>query len=202
MVKISSDVKSAVSAAVTKAEKRTSAEIAVVITPASDGYQSFTLVYGFAAGGLAAALLWGTKTLTAFPLLLVIQAAVMASFALLPPLRHLCMKLMPVRVLHHAAARRAAEEFLALSHRVPPERPVVLLYVSLAERYAHIHHTRAAGAQIPRSTWDAIVRGFAGGVKKPGLAPSCEMALAKIADALEPHFPEGGEPNILSDSVK
>jgi putative membrane protein len=199
---VSSHVKSAVAAAVAKAEKRTSAEIAVVITPASDAYQSFNLLYGFAAGSVLGGLLWLTKTITAFPPLLALQVLSIAAFAFIPVLRRAGMALLPKRVLQHHAARRATEEFLNISHQVPPDRPVVLLYVSLAERYAHILHTRNAGAKVPRGSWDRIIRAFTANVKKPGLAAACETAIAKIADALEPHFPDRGEPNALSDKVR
>ena len=200
--KIAPKLTAAISQAVTQAERRTSAEIAVVLTPASDGYQAYQLLYGFAAGSVTCVLLWATKTLTAFPVLMLIQALALGCFAFIPLLRHLCMKLLPKRVLHRYAARRAAEEFQTLSRQVPPERVLVLLYVSLAERYVHILHSRAAGAKIKPSVWDGIVASFTAGARKPGLAPAFEIAIGKIADALAPHFPDKGEANILSNQAK
>jgi putative membrane protein len=135
-------------------------------------------------------------------MLMLVQVLGMGCFAFLPALRRLGMALLPRRILRHHAARRAAEEFLFLSRHVPPERPLVLMYVSLAERYAHILHSRAASAKVPGGTWDDIVDHFTAGVKKPGLGPSLESAVAKIADALESHFPDRGEPNLLRDDVR
>ena len=200
MVKrISPALKTAISSAITRAERRTSAEIAVVLAPESDGYQAYLLMYGFAAGSIACTFLWWTKTLTAFPVLMLVQALAMGSFVFIPLLRRLGMTLMPRRLLHYCAARRAAEEFQSLSQQVPPERPLVLLYVSLAERYAHILHSRMAGAKIPTATWDGIVASFAAGVEKPGLSASFDIAIAKIGEALAPHVPDKGEPNVLRD---
>ena len=190
--KISSALESAIAAAVEKAERRANAEIAVVLTPASDAYQAYMLLYGFAAGSIGAMLLWWTKTATGFPALLLVQALALGCFAFIPPLRRLCMLLLPRRLKHHYAARRAAEEFLFLSRNVSPERPVVLLYVSLAERYVHILHSRAASAKIRKAVWDDIVTSFTAGVRKPGLSPSLTQAIGKIADAMAPHFPHKG----------
>lgn len=200
--KISTHLKSAISAAVTKAEHRTSAEIAVVLVPASDPYQAYLLLYGFTAGSIAATVLWWTNTATGFPLLMLVQALAMGIFAFTPLLKTTCMKMLPQRLLHHHAARRASEEFLFLSRQVPHDRPLVLLYVSLAERYVHILHSRAASAKIPAKTWDDIVNSFTALAKKPGLPAAFESAIAKIGDALGAHFPDKGKRNALPNQVK
>lgn len=199
--KLSNEAGAAISAAVTAAERRTSAEIAVVVSPASDTYQAYLLLYGFAAGSSLAAALWWTKTLTPFPLLLAVQGVSIAAFAVTPVLKTLCLKLLPSRLLHHYAGRRAALEFQALSRHVPAERPVVLIYVSLAERYAHIIHSRAIGARIPRAAWDTVIAELTGLMKASGLQQACVAAVGRVATVLSPHFPDGGEKNALDDGV-
>ncbi len=194
VARISSDVKDAIAAAVTAAKQRTSADIAVMVAPVSDGYQAYVLLYGFAAGSLAAAGLWWSKTIHPFPLLLLVQACAMALFAFVPALRHLCLTLVPRQVLHHHAARRAREEFLFVSRHAPPERPVVLLYVSLAERYAHVLHSRALAPKIPAGTWENFIKLFTDSMKKPGLAAACRLTVDAIAQELAPHFPAAKSP--------
>lgn len=191
----------AISAAVAAAERRTSAEIAVVVAPASDTYQAYLLLYGFAAGSALAALLWCTKILTPFPMLLALQGLCMAVFAFSPFLKTLCLKLLPTPLLHHYAGRRAALEFESLSRHVPAERPIVLVYVSLAERHAHIIHSRAVSLKIPDAAWDTVVAELTGLMKTAGLQQACVEAVGRVADILSPHFPDTGETNALSDGV-
>lgn len=188
--KLPSHLTSAVSAAIEAAEKRTSAEVAVVIAKESDGYQPYLLLDGFALGCLIGTGLWWTKILTAFPLLVLLQALCMAGFALLPLFQHLGRRLIPPQVLHHHAALRAHAEFQVLSRNIAPEKPVALLYVSLAERYAHILHSRDIGAKIAPGIWQEIMSEFTAGVTKPGLRPACETAIARMADALAKPFPK------------
>ncbi|MEZ0226401.1 MAG: hypothetical protein ACAH83_17725 [Alphaproteobacteria bacterium] len=199
--KLSPEAKVAISAAVTAAERRTSAEIAVVVSPSSDAYQAYLLLYGFAAGSLIAALLWWAKVLTPFPALLAIQGIAMAVFALTPFLKAPCMKLLPTRLLHYYAGRRAVLEFQSLSRHVPAERPVVLIYVSLAERYAHIIHSRAIGLKIPGAAWETIIAELTGLIKSAGLQAACVKAVDRVASTLAPDFPDLGENNTLGDSV-
>jgi putative membrane protein len=186
---VSSEIKDSIAAAVAAAKKRTSADIAVMVAPASDGYQPYALLYGFALGSVAAVALWWTKTVTPFPLLLLVQACTMALIAFVPALRHLCLSLIPKHVLHHHAARRAREEFLFVSRHAPPERPVVLLYVSLAERYAHVLHSRALGPKVPGEAWEGFIKLFTDSAKKPGIAAACQVTVAAMAETLAPHFP-------------
>jgi putative membrane protein len=158
-------------------------------------------MYGFAFGSLLGVALWWTKAVTPFPLLLLGQTACLAGFAFVPFLKHLCIALLPARILHHHAARRAVEEFVFVSRHVPNERPVVLLYVSLAERYAHILHSRAVPQKVPASAWDAIIATFTGRMKTGGLKDACIPAIAEIGKTLSPHFPDKGEENALGDGV-
>jgi putative membrane protein len=199
--KLTGEEKNAISAAVAEAERRTSAEIAVVVSPSSDAYQAYLLLYGFASGSILAALLWWTKTLTPFPALLAIQGLSMAIFAFAPFLKEPCLKLLPAKLLHYYAARRAALEFQSLSRHVPAERPIVLIYVSLAERYAHIIHSRAIGLKIPAPAWETIISELTALMKSTGLQQACVAAVGRVASTLSPHFPDKGEPNAISDSV-
>lgn len=199
--KLTGEDKNAISAAVAEAERRTSAEIAVVVSPTSDAYQAYLLLYGFAAGSIVAALLWWTKALTPFPALLALQGLFMAAFAFAPFLKTPCLKLLPTRLLHYYASRRAALEFQSLSRHVPAGRPIVLIYVSLAERYAHIIHSRAIGQKIPGPAWDTIIAELTGLARNAGLRQACVTAVERVASVLSPHFPDEGEANVLSDSI-
>jgi putative membrane protein len=193
--------KQAIGQAIAEAERRTAAEIVTVIAPASDAYQSYILLYGLIVGSAIATGLWGTKTVTAFPLLLVIQIAAMALLSFIPWLRHACIRLVPKRILYHRAAHRAYEEYLSVSRHVSAATPIVLLYVSVAEHYAHILTSRSVREKIPDKTWNAVIQEFTVSVKKSGLRAGCIGAIQKITGLVIPHFPERGETHILGHHV-
>lgn len=190
MVKeLSPQLRETIAKAIAEAEQRTSAEIVLVVLPASDAYQSYLMSYGLALGSLIGMGLWLEKIVTGFPLLFGVQVAAIMVMLFVPLLGGLCLKLIPRRVLHHHAARRAFEEYLVVSRHVPAEKPVVLLYISLAERYVHILHSRAVLQKIPNESWEAVIQEFTTLMKKSGLREACVAAVQSITSTLEPHFP-------------
>jgi len=190
MVKsVSPELKETIAKAISEAGRRTSAEIVLVVLPASDVYQSYLMSYGLALGSLISMVLWMEKIVSGFPLLFGIQVAAIMAILFVPLLGSLCLKLIPRRVLHHHAARRAFEELLIVSRHVPAEKPVVLLYISLAERYVHILHSRVVLQKIPNESWEAVIQEFTMLMKKSGLREACIAAIQSITGILEPHFP-------------
>lgn len=202
MVKILSKAdKEAVAQAITEAERQTSAELVAVIAPASDVYQSYLLLYGMIAGSAIGIGLWAAKLVTAFPLLLAIQLVVMAMLSFTPWLRHLFVRLVPKRIRHHRAAHRAYEEYLAVSRQVSAATPIVLLYVSLAEHYAHILTSRSVREKIPDENWNAVIQEFTAAVKQANMRDGCIHAIKHMTELAAPHFPEKGEVHNLGHTV-
>lgn len=193
--------KEAVAQAIAEAERKTCAELVIVVAPASDVYQSYMMLYGLIAGSAIGLGLWTTKTITAFPFLLVIEFVPMALLTFIPWLRHLCLRLVPKRIRHHRAAHRACEEYLAVSRHIPVATPIVLLYVSVTERYAHILSSRLVREKIPDETWTAVIREFTGGIRKLGLRESCINAIKHMTKLVTPHFPEQGKAHNLGRHV-
>ena len=202
MVKILSKAdKEAVAKAIAEAERQTSAELVAVVAPASDAYQSYLLLYGLIAGSAIGVGLWATKTITGFPLLLAIQFAVMALLSFIPWLRHLLVRLVPKRIRHHRAAHRAYEEYLIVSRHVAAQTPIVLLYISLAERYAHILTSRSVREKIPDERWNEVIGELTAALPVEGLQASCIKAIRRATGLLTPHFPEKGEAHKLGHPV-
>ncbi len=188
--KLSKETEVAIAAAINDAETRTTAEIALVVSPRSDPYQSFLALHGFALGSIGAMALWLYRPALGFPVYFVVQVAVLLIVLFLPPLQQLFLALVPKKVMHHRAARRAFEEFLIASRHMPAQVPVVLLYVSLAEKYVHTVHSRAVSQKIPAAVWDKIVADFTAAMPVKGLDASCLAAVADMAGVLEANFPE------------
>ena len=190
MVKIlSTDDKKAVAEAIAKAEQITSAELVAVVAPASDAYQSHLQLYGLIIGSSIATFLWAEKIMSAFPLLFAIQLAVMALFSFVPWLRYHMLWLVPKRTRYHRAAHRAYEEYLAVSQHVSADAPIVLLYISLAEHYAHIVTSRSVREKIPTTQWNIIINNVIATIPAEGIESACSKAISHAAELLAPAFP-------------
>ncbi|MBV8939466.1 MAG: hypothetical protein JO089_06470 [Alphaproteobacteria bacterium] len=177
--------------AIAAAERRTAAELALVVTPASDAYQSGVLLYGITAGTVLSLGLWVSGALTDFPLLLLVQLGAAVIISLIPWLRHACIRLLPRRMRQHRAARRAFEEYLHASRHFPATAAVVLIYISLAERYAHVLASHAVREHIPDETWSGTIDVFTQSVRGEGLKNACVRGIQHAADILAPYFPKG-----------
>jgi putative membrane protein len=198
---LSQENKEAISAAIREAEKVTSAEIVVVVAPVSDAYQSHIVLFGLAVGSFFSSILWAEKLLTAFPYLLMVQLAVISIFSFTPALRSFCISFIPKQILHHRAAHRAFAEYLAVSQKVSYPTPIVVLYVSLAEHYAHILPSRLVREKIPDEIWDSVIREFIATMTKTELHDACISTIQHITKLLTTHFPAGKEVNYISDKV-
>jgi len=181
--------KDAIVAAIAESKQTTSAELSVVIAPASDAYQSYFLLYALMASSVIDVGLWATNTVIGFPWLLIIQLAAMALFSFIPWLRHLCLPLVPKRIRDHRAAHRAYEEYLMVSHRAAATTPIVLLYISVAERYAHILTSRSVREKIPNTRWEAIINQLTAAIPTEGLQGAFIKAIGSTTEVLAPRFP-------------
>ena len=187
--KISTELADAIAKALQQAKHRTDAEVIMVVSPVSDHYQGEVMAYGLALGSLISLGLWLGNVYTGFPELLGVQIAVIAMINLIPALRGIFVKMIPKRILHHQAARRAMAEFVFEARHVPARQPAVMLYVSLAEHYAHILHSRAVPEKVPGEAWNGVIRNFTGAVKSAGLQNACVTAIGDMAKILEESFP-------------
>jgi putative membrane protein len=202
MVKIFRDAeKTKIAEAIAEAERKTCAELVLVAAPASDAYQSYMTIYGLIAGSVAGIGLWATGTVTAFPYLLAIQLTAIALLAFVPWVRHPCLRLIPKHILHRRAAHRAYEEYLVLSRHVSAATPIVLLYISAAEHYAHVLTSRLVRERIVDESWDALIRELTAAIPREGLLNACLKAIDHMAKLLAPHFPENGGGNALDHDV-
>ncbi len=184
-----------------EAEKKTSAEIVVVVACASDGYQSYVLLTGLVFGSLLAGIFWAYGIVIAFPWLLIVQMLGILLFSVTPFLRKFCVHFVPKQILHRRAAHRAYEEYLAVSQKVSAATPLVIFYISLAERYAHILPSRMVREKIADEIWGGVVAEFTAAIPQKGLQDACVAAIGRMSGLLSPCFPHGNEQNAISDKV-
>src|SRR5690606_8717062 len=148
-----------ITAAIRAAESRTDAEIYCVVAHASDGYffpAAFTATVAMLAASVAVAFgleaLWPTVRLPYFMLVQALAAAcVYALLWLVPALR---IHLVPHRLRYAAAHAKATRQFLARNVRLTGARTGVLLFVSLAERYAEVVADSGIDDRVSQHVWD------------------------------------------------
>jgi uncharacterized membrane protein len=181
--------KDAISLAAEAAKKKTSAHIVTVVAHKSDIMLGHTQLWGLVLGIAVALGCWYYGIVASFPKLLIIELLPVVIISLIPELRHLMLRLLPRRLVHYHAARRAYEEYISLTHNMPATEPVVFFYISMAERYTHILANHIVREKIPYSAWNPVVAAFTASVKKDGLETAATAAIAKMADMLAKPFP-------------
>lgn len=194
-------------ARIREAESRTSGEIYCVIARSSDSYfypSAFAVAVAIVLIGLPLA--WwldsGWKPVDHTVFALAEMAALASALGVLwfaPGLRIL---LVPRRLRYRRAHDNALKQFLAHNIHLTDKRTGVLIFVSLAERYAEVVADAGINAHVDQHEWNGIVellvREAANGNAVDGLAGAIDSAGALLAA----HFPGGtGNPNELEDHV-
>lgn len=160
------------------AESQTSARIVTTVVPASDTYSHYLMLCGFIVGSLLDLLLWHQRILMHFPALLSIQLFFAVLFPLIPGMKRLMLLLLPKQIYHHRAAQLAAEKRLAVTRTISAATPVLLIFISYAERYIHIYPNSIIREKIGDDRWNQIVEKLVRTIPKMKLAPA-------IAEAIE-----------------
>jgi putative membrane protein len=180
--------------AIRTAEKSTAGEIYCVVAKASDGYffsASMVVAVSILAISLGVAFAmeawWLSMRLPVFvgAQLLALAAALALVYAL-PALR---IRLAPRRWQYMRAHDNALKQFLARNVHLTAERTGVLIFVSLAERYAEVIADAGIDAKVPQDMWDSIVAGLLDDARRDRLADGFVTAIAAVGALLAEHFP-------------
>nr|WIE92540.1 TPM domain-containing protein [Mesorhizobium sp. WSM4875] len=189
------------------AEARTDGEIYCVVAGSSDGYffpAAFaaalaTIVVSLAvAYGLEA--LWLTIRLPHFVLAQLLAFGCM--LALLWELPGLRIHLVPKRLRYQAAHANAMKQFLARNVHRTQARTGVLIFVSIAERYAEVVADSGIDAKVGQHVWDGVVRDLTQHAGDDRLADGFAKAIESVGAVLAEHFPvTAGDTNELDDHL-
>ena len=196
-----------IATAIRAAESRTSGEIYAVVARHSDNY---FYVAGFmvACGILLAAVLvavaahwyWFTIPLPLFGL--AILAAFLTAMLVLWLFPWLTIWLVPRRIRYRRAHLNAIQQFLARNVHLTSERTGVLLFVSLAERYAEVVADAGINAKVTQDEWNSIVAILIEHARRDELTAGFLRAIEKAGSLLEEHFPVGPDDiNELDDHL-
>lgn len=189
------------------AEAKTSGEIYCVVAHASDTYffpAALVVAVSMLVASLCVAFVleawWISIRLPFFAATLLLAFA--AALGLLYALPSLCIRLVPRSWQFSRAHDNALKQFLARNVHITAERTGVLVFVSLAERYAEIVADSGINAKVPQQEWDGIVAGLIDHARGDRLAEGFVAAVKAVGDLLATHFPvKAGDANELDDHL-
>jgi putative membrane protein len=185
---ISANDRERISRAIHVAEAETSGEIVCVFAKRS--FDAAPLPFIFAAV-VALALPWLLVATTAMPVLRILSfqiiAFVAAAALVWPPrMRRL---LVPPALRRAIAGRVAAEQFVSRGVAETKDRSGILIFVSLAERYARIIADEGIAARVPQSEWQGAVDALVAHMRGGRIADGYVTAIADCGRVLANHFP-------------
>lgn len=183
-----------VTAAIRAAEKTTSGEIYCVLARSSDGYfypSAFIVACAMLLVSLAVALglehRWHDVPASTFVVAQILAlGAGLIVLAIFPGLR---IRLVPKSLRYGKAHGNAARQFLSRNIHTTEARTGVLVFVSLAERYAEIVADAGINAKVPQEEWNRIVADLMAEASAGRLTEGFEGAVAAAGALLAGHFP-------------
>jgi putative membrane protein len=185
-MKLSSEDKFRIHAAIAAAESRVPVHVAVSVVPASDRYPLFPLAWGAILAllaGAALALAWPHMRLReAFG----IEVVVFVLFSLVFDWWPLRLMLVPKHIRRRYAQALARREFAARILASNERRGGVLFFVSLGERYAEILADRDTHARVGQAVWDNMLGDFIAAAKSDRMAEGILTAIDACASAITP----------------
>jgi putative membrane protein len=189
-----------VSAAIGEAEKHTCGQIVCVLAHASSAYAHIPILWAsalalFTPWPLIYFTQWSVQRIFLLQLVVFIVAGLVLSWM---PLR---LALVP-RALRRARAHRAAlEQFVVRGISHTRHRSGVLIFVSLAERYARIIADEGIAQRVHASEWQAAIDALTGHVRDGRIAAGFTAAIERCGAVLAAHAPPDGSPNELPDRL-
>jgi putative membrane protein len=179
--------------AIQTAEETTAGEIFCVIARHSSDYRLVPLAW---AAGLALLVplpliyftLWPAWTIYVAQLALFMIAAIGLSW---PPLR---FHIVPRRAAHDRAHAEAMRQFFAQGLHQTESRTGVLIFASVAERYAEIVADAGINAKVTPDAWDGAVAALVAGLREGRAADGFIAAITQCGAILAQHFPPGALP--------
>lgn len=190
-----------VSEAIREAEGRTDGEIVCVVARSSSDYSFYPVVWAALAALCAP---WPLIELTRLTVqrIFILQLVVFIAALLVLSLPRLRMLLVPRPVQRGRAHRAAMEQFVIRGMSRTRERTGVLIFVSLAERYARIVADEGISARVPQKTWQDAVDRLIAGCRDDKIADGLVAAVEMCGAVLARQFPlRADHVNELPDKV-
>jgi putative membrane protein len=203
MAMISDEDRARIADAIRAAEARTSGEIFCVLAQRASGYGLVALAW---AAALALIVPLPLIYLTTWPasVIYALQLAAFVAAAIVLSRPRLRLHLLPKRARHDRAHSTAMRQFWAQRLHKTQARTGVLIFVSLAERYAEIIADAGINEKVSPVVWDNAVAALTGAVKDGRIGDGFVAAIAQCGAVLAEHFPAtpgGPNPDEVPDKL-
>ncbi len=172
------------------AETRTSGEIYCVFTRASSAYRLFPIAW---SAGLALLVPLPLIYLTTWPAVVIYALQLLAFLAALYLLSrdNVRYRIVPRQTKTARAHQEALRQFAAHGLQHTELRTGVLIFVSVAERYAEIMADAGIAQKVSSSVWDDVVSSLTSEIAAGRAADGFVASIATCAAELAAHFPPG-----------
>ncbi len=199
-MQFSADDHRAIAAAIREAEQKSSGQIVCVLARASADYAHVPILW---ASALALLTPWPLIEFTSWSVqrIFLIQIAVFIVAALVFSWTPLRLLLVPRSVKRARAHHAAVEQFVVRRVAHTKNRSGVLIFVSLAERYARILADEGIAAKVPTAEWQAAIDALTGHMRAGRPAAGFTAAIERCAQVLAAHAPPDGSANELPDRL-
>jgi putative membrane protein len=190
----------AVSAAIREAEQRTCGQIVCVLSHSSSAYAHFPILWSsvlalFTPWPLIYFTQWSVQRIFLVQLVIFIIASLALSWM---PLR---LMLVP-RVVQRARAHRAAlEQFVVRGVSRTHNRTGILIFVSLAERYARIIADEGIAHKVSGLEWQAAIDALTPHMRDGRIAQGFIAAIERCGAVLAAHAPPDDSVKELPDRL-
>jgi putative membrane protein len=190
----------AVSAAIRKAEAQTSGQIVCVLARSSSEYGYIPILW---ASALALVTPWPLIYFTPWSVqrIFLLQLVVFLVVGIVLALAPLRFALVPRAVRRARAHRAALEQFVVRGITRTKNRTGVLIFVSLAERYARIIADEGIAAKVHGPEWQAAIDALTAHMRDGRLVEGFTAAVERCGAVLAVHAPPDGAANELPDRL-
>jgi putative membrane protein len=181
-----------ISAAIQAAERRTTGEIVCVLAKSSVEATALPIVLAVLA---ALALPWLLVAVTTLPVLIMLslQLALFVALAVLLCLPRVRAALLPRATRQAIAHRVAMEQFMLRGIGRTEGRTGVLVFVSLAERYARIVADEAIAQRVAQADWQSAIDALIDHMREGHIADGFVEAIERCGGVLATHFPANAD---------
>lgn len=176
--------------AIRQAETRTSGEIYCVFTRASSSYRVFPLAW---SAGIALLVPLPLIYLTTWPAIVIylLQLSSFLGALYLLTREGVRYRLVPRRAKRERAHQEALRQFASHGLQHTELRTGVLIFVSVAERYAEILADAGIDQKVSSDVWDKAVKTLLSDIAAGRAADGFVTTIDACATVLAEHFPPG-----------
>ena len=194
------DDRARIAVAIKTAEQKTAGEIVCVLMRSSSEYSYAPILWASFVALLSPWLLVAFTNLSV-ERVLACQIAIFIVVGLLLQWRALRMMLVPRAIKRTRAHRAAMEQFFARGVTQARNRMGVMIFVSLAEHYAHVIADDGVAARVEQKEWQDTVDALTGQIGAGRIADGFIEAIERSGDVLATHAPPDGQSHVLPDRI-